>query len=634
LKSTSRFAARIGSTLATAICAVAFAGLPAKGAAPPYVFAGRHLSFPTLFRRNGIGAVAVDDPGVAELLQELGATLTWQGGERRALVTTAEPAVTTFSVGRRRYDVGPLEETANLAPFLLDGRMYVSFDALLRGLDFAAKPYEGTVVLQPQLASIDLESLDGGEKLIARGGMPLNAALLSDGNGEVAIAFDGVGSLLPPSERGNGPVRTIEVRTAGTAADPRTIVTLHLAPGATHTALGTDDQRDVAMGFDGAPAGQPLIAEGAAPASPQQSPQPQPSPSPPAADASPAISPTPGLASVTGVLAQAQDSGYTVRIAVDGNAQYEWHRLRPPDNRFWIDIDGARLNVPPLDEAASGPVTGVRSHQEDPVTVRVALSLAGFQTVTVTPDAQGVTIRVDQTTADVNAAPRSGEGGIGRQAVAQNGPEPVDWSKFAPRPKGTSAANPRLIVIDPGHGGSDAGSVHGGLVEKTINLQIAKRLRDILVARGWQVIMTRTSDRDVYGPDATDDEELGARDEIANRSGARLFVSIHGNAFMNAGPHGATVYYYKASDVALAQDIARNIAVEGIASDGVVKDKLYVVHHADMPAALVETAYLTNPDDRRLLVSPEWQQKIATAIADGITQYAGDPPPPSQNEDP
>jgi N-acetylmuramoyl-L-alanine amidase len=117
---------------------------------------------------------------------------------------------------------------------------------------------------------------------------------------------------------------------------------------------------------------------------------------------------------------------------------------------------------------------------------------------------------------------------------------------------------------------------------------------------------------------------------VANTRGARLFISIHANAYENSGPHGATVYYYKPIDLGLAQAIDKRIAAEvPVKNDGVVKDILYVLHHADMPSTLVETAFVSNPDDRALLTSPQWQQQIAKAIADGIEDFAGSAPPPA-----
>jgi N-acetylmuramoyl-L-alanine amidase len=321
-----------------------------------------------------------------------------------------------------------------------------------------------------------------------------------------------------------------------------------------------------------------------------------------------------------------------VRVAVSGNAAYDWHRLRPPDNRFWIDIHGAQLSMPAGDQPGNDVVTAVRVRQQSADTVRIALSLADFQSIDVVPDAGGVTISVKNAVADDTSAARTGSGSIGDTAVAYASPAPSgDQWKFSPRPSPSTykAANPRLIVIDPGHGGSDVGSYRGDAVEKTLALDMSKRLRDILVSRGWQVMMTRETDKDVFAPNDSAAEELQARDDIANNNGARLFVSIHVNAFINSGPHGATVYYYKPNDLGLAQAVERRIASSGIIkNDGTVKDKLYVVHHANMPATLVETAFISNPDDRLLLQSSAWRQKMALAIADGIADYAGTPPPP------
>ena len=623
----SRYAVLIGSVLALLI------GIDAPASAATFdrtvfTFEGKRIAFARLIDQPGGRAIPIDDPGLRDLFNAIGATVTWQSGERYVLVTTGEPVVISFALGDRRYDVGPVTQTAAFAPFIQDGHAFVPFDELLRGLDLAAKPDGSQTVLQPQLTSIDVQSSVGGSKLIAHGGMPLDAKIVSDDDGKLVVAFDGVGTTLPSTRSlSAGPIRRIDARVEGSTAHPRAFVTLYVAPGTTHSTAGTDDQRDFTIGFNGASPAQPIAAAPAAAeptdtpaavATPQAAPQPQPT-----------IAPASGPAQVTSVDSQAQDESFVVRVAVSGNASYEWHRLRPPDNRFWIDVHGARLAVPPSDQPGNDVVTGVRAHQQTGDTVRVALSLADFETVDVAPDATGITITVQYVVAD-QSVPRSGSGSLGQGAVAY-APSSNDRWKFSPRPAPANpykSANPRLIVIDPGHGGSDVGSVRGDFIEKNLTLDMSKRLRDILVARGWQVIMTRETDKDVFAPNDSDVDELQARDDIANNNGARLFVSVHVNAFMNSGPHGATVYYYKPIDFALAQAIDRRVASEltTLKDDGTIKGKYYVVHHAAMPAALVETAFLSNPDDRVLLQSPQWRQKMAQAIADGITDYAGPPP--------
>ncbi len=614
----SLYAVRIGSVLAL-LAALALPSAPARADDRLTLHLdGRPIVLTHVRTQNASRAVAIDDPGVATLLSRIGATLTWQPGERYVLVTSAEPAVISFSLGDTRYDVGPVTESAPFAPFLLDGRPYVPLDELLHGLEYAVKSNGTQLVLQPQLTSIDVQSSPQGAKLVAHAGEPIDARVTSDAPNKLTIAFDGLGSTLPPTRIvGGGPVQRIDVRTSGTVTHPQTQVTLILTPGTTHSAPGTDDQRDFTIGFNGAASAQPIA----------QAPPPETSETAPP---SPTATQTTAPVQVTGVESAEQNGAQVIRIAVSGNATYDWHRLRPPDNRFWLDVHGARLAVPPANEPGSGPVTSMRVHQQSPDTVRIALSLEDFNEIDVTPDESGIVITVNTTVAD-NGVARSGSGMTGENAVAAVSPAPGPW-KFSPRPTSSPyvAANPRLIVIDPGHGGSDPGSYRGDAVEKTLTLDISKRLRDILTARGWLVMMTRETDRDVYAPNDSANDELQARDDVANHNGARLFVSVHVNAFMNAGPHGATVFYYKPNDLALAQAVDRRIGSElDLKNDGVVKEKLYVVHHADMPATLIETAFVSNPDDRALLQSPQWRQQMAQAIADGIGDFAGSPPPAS-----
>jgi N-acetylmuramoyl-L-alanine amidase len=323
--------------------------------------------------------------------------------------------------------------------------------------------------------------------------------------------------------------------------------------------------------------------------------------------------PSPQPAQVTGVDVQSQPGSVTVRIGIVGDGSYEWHRLRAPDNRWWIDVHNARLTTAPIDQNAGDIVSSVRVRQQNGDTVRMALSLSAANQVDVTPGADGITVVASaRILAD---APRGGLGTFGSNATAVATPAASPSVQYVP-------TNPRLIVIDPGHGGSDPGTVRGDTQEKGLALDMARHVRDILVARGWQVIMTRNDDRDVFAPNDSAHDELQARDDVANSRGARLLVSIHVNSYVNSGPHGVTTFYYKASDLALAQAVNRRITSElGLKNNGVIKDKLYVVNHANMPAALVETAFISNPDDLALLQSASWRQKMAQAIADGIVDY-------------
>ncbi|MDQ2681654.1 MAG: N-acetylmuramoyl-L-alanine amidase, partial [Candidatus Eremiobacteraeota bacterium] len=308
-------------------------------------------------------------------------------------------------------------------------------------------------------------------------------------------------------------------------------------------------------------------------------------------------------------------------------ATYEWHRLGEPDNRFWVDIHGARLQGAPPQGAQAEPVLSIRARQTDADTVRIALTLSGPKEVSVVPSGNGLSVAI--TNQDSPDAPRSGSGSIGDSAVANSNANPASsndspW-KFSAAPKSTYvAANPKLIVIDPGHGGSDAGAVRNGVSEKSLSLDMATRLRDDLISRGWQVRMTRATDVDVYQPNDSAHDELQARCDVANNAGARLFVSVHVNSFINSGPRGTTTYISKPIDLPFARDLERRLSdALGTKDDGIIKSHLYVTLHTSMPAALIETAFLSNPDDYARLTSPAWRQKVADAIADGIGDYTG-----------
>lgn len=622
LKSMSRYAVRIGSAFALLlIFALSQTPLARADDRQTVVFDGGQFTFTHVLLQPAGEAISIDDAGLGALLDRLGAAATWQPGARYVLVTTAEPVVISFAIGETRYDVGAVTYDAAFAPFVLNGHAYVPLANLLDGLDLLLKHAGAVNVLQPQLAVLDVQNDAVGSKLVAHGGIPLDARIVADSAQKLTVEFDGVaaGPQLTRSLDG-GPVRRIEVRTEGSVLKPRSIATLFLLPGTTHGAPSTDDQRDITIAFNAAQSALAAVASAPSDSSPN-------SPAP-GASPSPGTLPSPELSQITGVQTQTRAGSFVIRILVSGNVDYDWHRLRPPDNRWWIDMRAARLAIPPSSAAGANGVSSVRAHQENADTVRVALSLDAFNTVEVVPDSTGVTITVSDTPAATDVS-RTGSGTIGESVTAYTQPSgPLVW-KYTPRPAATryAAKNPSLIVIDPGHGGSDAGSLRGAYAEKNYNLDISKRLRDILVTRGWNVIMTRDADRDVYGPFASAHDELQARDDVANLRGARLFVSVHTNAFVNAGPHGATTFYYKPGDVAVAQAISRRIGVEGgIKNDGIVQDKLYVLHHSNMPAALVETAFISNPDDFALLQSAQWRQQMAQAIADGIADYMGPPP--------
>ena len=172
-----------------------------------------------------------------------------------------------------------------------------------------------------------------------------------------------------------------------------------------------------------------------------------------------------------------------------------------------------------------------------------------------------------------------------------------------------------MVVIDPGHGGKDSGAPGlGGLLEKDVVLPISTKLARILEQNGIQVVLTRDADFFV---------ELQGRVDIAKRVNATLFVSIHANSVGNRSDvNGLEVYYYD-SGYALADTVRQAILqnISTLNNRGTRKARFYVLRKNSMPAILVETGYITGREDNPRLRSPEYQNRMAEGIANGILNY-------------
>jgi len=194
-----------------------------------------------------------------------------------------------------------------------------------------------------------------------------------------------------------------------------------------------------------------------------------------------------------------------------------------------------------------------------------------------------------------------------------------------------TALEGKKIVIDPGHGGNDAGAIGPtGVMEKNVTLNVALELKRMLEAEGAEVILTRETDRTVSpkGAAASDIEELGARCDVANQNRADIFISIHADAFTRPEARGTTGYYYSKSTSGRGQKLAdcirRNLVEQlGTSSRGTQPCNFYVVKHTDMPATLIELGFISNKEEEKLLDSKEGVKKAAQGILDGIEDYFG-----------
>lgn len=201
--------------------------------------------------------------------------------------------------------------------------------------------------------------------------------------------------------------------------------------------------------------------------------------------------------------------------------------------------------------------------------------------------------------------------------LAARQPPPAPRAKPVPSvaPKQQATTSPdaaaTTVVIDPGHGGFDRGGIPGQRVpEKTMNLDVALRLRSILQASGYRVIMTR--DTDVFIP-------LGTRVAIANSNRNAIFVCIHFNSATRSGANGIETYFFTSQSLPLASSIHYHVAGGApTANRGVRRRGYFVLRRTSIPAVLVECGFLTNPTEAQYAQSAAYQQKLAEEIAAGI----------------
>lgn len=186
----------------------------------------------------------------------------------------------------------------------------------------------------------------------------------------------------------------------------------------------------------------------------------------------------------------------------------------------------------------------------------------------------------------------------------------------------------KIICIDPGHGGTDVGAIGhiGGkdVYEKNITLSIALPLRDMLTSAGAKVVMTRDTDKDVYGPWADADPELQARCDIANEAHADAFVSIHTDSFSNSSVDGTTAYYNAKSskDLLLAQMMHQaTMNSLSIPDRGVKSNDFYVNVYTTMPSVLMEMGFITNDHRVKMLTSSWGPRGIAQSLFNGLVNY-------------
>lgn len=188
-----------------------------------------------------------------------------------------------------------------------------------------------------------------------------------------------------------------------------------------------------------------------------------------------------------------------------------------------------------------------------------------------------------------------------------------------------------VIIIDPGHGGEDGGAATDNIVEKNINLEISKKLNYIFKASGFNVKMTRNSDKMInsYGTSLRERKVSDMKNRLSmyNSSENNIVVSIHQNKFPQEKYNGTQIFYStnnKNSQI-LADNIKTNVK-NLLQPDNEREIKpadrnIYLLYNSKVPSVIVECGFISNYNDAEKLQNNEYQNKLVFAIFSGVMEY-------------
>ena len=188
------------------------------------------------------------------------------------------------------------------------------------------------------------------------------------------------------------------------------------------------------------------------------------------------------------------------------------------------------------------------------------------------------------------------------------------------------------VILDAGHGGEDGGAIStSGIVEKELNLAIATRLQAMLESNGIRVIMTRTDDRLLYDPSSDYQGrkkvlDLAARKRVAEENPNSIFVSIHMNAYPLSQYSGLQVWYSKndPTSKSIADGIQSTVQTmlqpENDRQTKAANSSIYLLHHIETPAVLVECGFLSNEEEAARLLTSAYQERLSLCLFLAISE--------------
>lgn len=193
----------------------------------------------------------------------------------------------------------------------------------------------------------------------------------------------------------------------------------------------------------------------------------------------------------------------------------------------------------------------------------------------------------------------------------------------------TDASEPPLkdiiITIDPGHGGRDPGTRYKNILEKDLNLEISKVLRDTLMEKGATIHLIREEDEDLSSKWDSGKKrgDLYRRILFIQKVKSDLYLSIHLNWYNNAYHQGAEVLYnpINPNNKILGEKIMESFRENTYTKRKLITTDLYLYRNTRVPGVLIECGFLSNPNERYLLQTEKYQKKVAEVITNGVIEY-------------
>ncbi|MDQ7859115.1 MAG: N-acetylmuramoyl-L-alanine amidase family protein [Armatimonadota bacterium] len=568
-------------------------GVPASLAAPAVTQAGQLM----------VPAVRV--------FEHFGAAAVWRPADRTILITNRTGLAIRLRVGEATADVNGRARPLPVAPVVIGAVPYVPAHAVFMLLGAWVRHDDDARVLHvaSQITALQVRRADGAVRVVLEATGPLRAETRRLPDPErLVVDLHGGAFRLPDQDHPVGDAGVVRVRAGQFQTKPYvTRVVFDLDRAVDARVLAAPDS--FALLLEVRPLGAPA-AQTRPPAPPVAAPQPPPpapdvAPSPPVAAGPPAITP-----------AQEPPSTHEAPVAPaepapdDGLPRIRQVRVEQLSARFRVIVEGTtpltytvrELPEPDRIVVDVADAIFVPVKQEIPVAGAVVeeVRAAQFQTE---PNVTRVVVVLRRKTAYTVFA-----GGDAGQFLVVEIPEP--------------SLRAHVVAIDAGHGGRDPGAIGPtGLQEKDVVLDIAQRVRELLVRAGVRVVMTRETDTFVDLPD---------RPRAAKQQGASVFVSIHANASTRPAVAGSETYYLSPQSLVLAQLIQEELGrVQGLANRGVRTANFLVLREADMPAVLVEVAYLSNADEEARLRQAAFRQRLAEAVSRAVQRFLAVYPVPA-----